>query len=196
MNEPKIPAEDGHSQPQSEQDNQATSSNPVTTDSGASESSQKQESSPHSKPCSICHRPRNVLVRCQIDESRKWNFVCTAKCWQEVSGGKEDGDKDHPLYRYGGMWKNKHEYVSAKIKGKAKNDNKDYWNGTPGPHRGPAWKSKRTKSKKDQGKGKVAIGKDDGGSDVEVSELSDEDGYGHERKDDLSHVQVKDLDGR
>lgn len=25
-----------------------------------------------------------------------------------------DGDPDHPLYRYGGMWKNKHEAVSAK----------------------------------------------------------------------------------
>lgn len=33
------------------------------------------------------------------------------------------------------MWKNKHEAVSAKIKGKAKEKNKGLWNGTPGPHR-------------------------------------------------------------
>lgn len=25
-----------------------------------------------------------------------------------------DGDSEHPHYRYGGMWKNKHEAVSAK----------------------------------------------------------------------------------
>lgn len=35
-----------------------------------------------------------------------------------------DGDETHPLYRYGGMWKNKHEGVSAKIKGRAKVRNK------------------------------------------------------------------------
>ncbi|ESZ91932.1 hypothetical protein SBOR_7677 [Sclerotinia borealis F-4128] len=76
--------------------------------------------SPHSKPCTICHTPRDVLIRCQIDETKKWHFVCTGKCWKNVSGGEVDGDGIHPEYRYGGMWKNKHEAVSAKIKGKAK----------------------------------------------------------------------------
>ncbi|KAG4033219.1 hypothetical protein MFRU_005g02320 [Monilinia fructicola] len=80
--------------------------------------------SPHSKPCTICHTPRDVLVRCQIDETKKWHFVCTGKCWKDVSGGKVDGDGRHPEYRYGGMWKNKHEAVSAKIKGKAKDRNR------------------------------------------------------------------------
>lgn len=72
-----------------------------------------------SKPCSICHGPRNVLIRCQIDATQKWHFVCTGKCWNEVSGGKVDGP-GYPNYRYGGMWKNKHAGASAKIKGKAK----------------------------------------------------------------------------
>ncbi|PQE32660.1 hypothetical protein CJF32_00004175 [Rutstroemia sp. NJR-2017a WRK4] len=76
--------------------------------------------SPHAKPCSLCHTSRDVLIRCQIDESQKWHFVCTGKCWTRVSGGKVDGDAAHPRYRYGGMWKNKHEAVSAKIKGRAK----------------------------------------------------------------------------
>lgn len=90
---------------------------------------------PHSKPCTLCNRPRDVLIRCQINETRKWHFVCTGKCWQQVSGGSADGDREHPLYRYAGVWKNKHEAVSAKIKGKAKEKNKGLWNGTPGPHR-------------------------------------------------------------
>lgn len=68
------------------------------------------------KPCTICSTPRDVLVRCQIDETNKWHFVCPGKCWKEVSGGVIDGDKseEHQYYRYGGMWKNKHEAVSAK----------------------------------------------------------------------------------
>ncbi|KAF8853207.1 hypothetical protein BDZ45DRAFT_563221, partial [Acephala macrosclerotiorum] len=86
---------------------------------------QDPEPSPHSKQCSLCHRRRDVLIRCQIDETRKWHFVCTGKCWQQVSGGKADGDAEHRDYKYGEMWKNKHEYVSAKIKGKAKNENKN-----------------------------------------------------------------------
>lgn len=77
-----------------------------------------------SKPCSICQRPRNVLIRCQIDATQKWHFVCTGKCWNEVSGGKVDGP-GFPNYRYGGMWKNKHAGASAKIKGKAKAVNRE-----------------------------------------------------------------------
>jgi hypothetical protein len=59
------------------------------------------------------------LIRCQIDESRKWHFVCTGKCWKEVSGGEIDGPSK-PNYRYGGMWKNKHALVSAKKPKKTK----------------------------------------------------------------------------
>ena len=73
-----------------------------------------------SKPCTICSTPRDVLVRCQIDDTGKWHFVCPGKCWKDVSGGSIDGDAQHPYYRYGGMWKNKHEAVSAKKKKKGK----------------------------------------------------------------------------
>ena len=66
------------------------------------------------KPCTLCEQPRHVLVRCQIDETRRWHFVCPGSCWKRVSGGVIDGDDKHKLYRYGGMWKNKHEAVSAK----------------------------------------------------------------------------------
>ena len=70
----------------------------------------------HRKPCTLCQKPRDVLVRCQIDESGRWHFVCPGLCWQRVSGGEIDGDgaEVHQWYRYGGMWKNKHEAVSAK----------------------------------------------------------------------------------
>jgi hypothetical protein len=76
----------------------------------------KRDKADHSKPCSLCATRRDVLIRCQIDESGKWNFVCTGKCWKDVSGGVVDGDgaEEHKFYRYGGMWKNKHEAVSAK----------------------------------------------------------------------------------
>ncbi|OJD34633.1 uncharacterized protein BKCO1_2100094 [Diplodia corticola] len=70
--------------------------------------------SSHSKPCSHCGVLRDVLVRCQIDESRAWVFICPGKCWRQLSGGRVDGDAGHPNYRYGGMWKNKHDAVSAK----------------------------------------------------------------------------------
>lgn len=77
--------------------------------------------SPHSKPCALCSKPRDVLIRCQIDSSGKWHLICTGACWRRVSGGVVDGDgaAEHSFYRYGGMWKNKHEAVSARIKGKA-----------------------------------------------------------------------------
>jgi hypothetical protein len=63
-----------------------------------------------------------VLVRCQIDESGQWHFVCPGACWKRVSGGVIDGDgsDERHWYRYGGMWKNKHDAVSAK-KPRAKN---------------------------------------------------------------------------
>ncbi|MCJ1311655.1 hypothetical protein MMC25_005328 [Agyrium rufum] len=74
--------------------------------------------SPYSKPCTICHRPRDVLVRCRIDESQQWHFVCPGRCWKSVSGGEIDGVPETPFYQYGGMWKNKHDAVSARKKKK------------------------------------------------------------------------------
>lgn len=82
---------------------------------------QKRSKSPstYRKPCDLCHAPNDVLVRCSIDDTSTWYFVCTKICWKKVSGGAIDGGPDHPYYRYGGMWKNKHANVSAK-KPKAK----------------------------------------------------------------------------
>ncbi|KAK5725166.1 hypothetical protein LTR17_013202 [Elasticomyces elasticus] len=85
----------------------------------------QNETRDYRKPCTLCKTPRDVLIRCQIDESGVWNFVCTGACWKQVSGGVVDGDgaPEHKWYRYGGMWKNKHEAVSAK-KPKAKKGGK------------------------------------------------------------------------
>ena len=76
----------------------------------------KRSKSPsaYRKPCDLCHTPNDVLVRCTIDDTSVWFFVCTKSCWRKVSGGEIDGNPDHPYYRYGGMWKNKHAGVSAK----------------------------------------------------------------------------------
>lgn len=64
----------------------------------------KRSSSPsaYRKPCSICEKPRDVLVRCRIDDTMQWNFVCPGSCWREVSGGVVDGTEDKPNYVYGG----------------------------------------------------------------------------------------------
>lgn len=56
------------------------------------------------KPCNLCGRDRDLLIRCQIDTSLNWFMVC-GKCWKDVSGGVADGDAAHPHYRYGGLWK-------------------------------------------------------------------------------------------
>ena len=135
-------------------------------------SSQPKEPSPFSKPCSLCERRRDVLIRCKIDESKKWKFICPGKCWQSVTGGFTGASEQYPHYVYGGTWKNKHAYVSGKIKGKAKEENKNQWNGTPGPHRMRGNRAKKV-SKSDMGQSRIGIGADDGGSDIEVSELSD-----------------------
>jgi len=76
----------------------------------------KRNTSPsaYSKPCHLCRVPSDVLVRCQIDSSLQWYFVCTKQCWKDVSGGVVEGDAAHLFYKYGGMWKNKHAGVSAK----------------------------------------------------------------------------------
>ena len=77
--------------------------------------------SAYNKPCTICQTPRDVLVRCRVDESQTWHFVCPGKCWRNASGGQIDG-LDRPYYQYGGMWKNKHAGVNAK-KPKARSKN-------------------------------------------------------------------------
>lgn len=74
----------------------------------------------HRKACTLCEKRRDVLVRCQIDPSERWHFVCPGSCWKGVSGGVIDGTEQHSYYRYGGMWKNKHEAVSAKKPKRAK----------------------------------------------------------------------------
>lgn len=74
----------------------------------------------HRKPCTICSTPRDVLIRCQIDSTSTWHFVCPGSCWGAVSGGVVDGDAEHPYYRYGGTWKNKAADVSAKKPRKGK----------------------------------------------------------------------------
>ena len=63
-------------------------------------------STPGQKPCTLCAKPTNLLVRCQTDASRKWEMVC-GSCWKTVSGGVPDGDASHPFYTYGGLWKNR-----------------------------------------------------------------------------------------
>lgn len=58
------------------------------------------------KSCDICDRAVDLLVRCTVDSTQRWNMVC-GKCWKDVSGGVADGDLLHPHYKYGGLWKNR-----------------------------------------------------------------------------------------
>lgn len=58
------------------------------------------------KPCDICTKSVDLLIRCTTDSSETWRMVC-GQCWKGVSGGVVDGDADHPYYRYGGLWKNR-----------------------------------------------------------------------------------------
>ncbi|KAK0247986.1 hypothetical protein LTS09_016872 [Friedmanniomyces endolithicus] len=85
----------------------------------------------HSKPCTLCHTPRDVLIRCQIDSTGVWHFVCPGACWKRVSGGVVDGDggNEHKWYRYGGMWKNKHEAMRKPKARKAKGEVKEVGEG-------------------------------------------------------------------
>ncbi|KAF2828603.1 hypothetical protein CC86DRAFT_319541 [Ophiobolus disseminans] len=83
-----------------------------------------------SKSCTLCSTSRPVLVRCQIDESQKWHFVCPGACWKKVSGGVEDAkglEGEFPWYRYGGMWKDRSADgpVSAKKPRKVKERQKE-----------------------------------------------------------------------
>ena len=59
------------------------------------------------KQCDMCGKSVNLLVRCMYEEGQTdWKMVC-GSCWNVCSGGVVDGDKDHPHYRYGGLWKNR-----------------------------------------------------------------------------------------
>jgi hypothetical protein len=58
------------------------------------------------KPCTLCSIPRTILIRCQVDSTQTWHFVCPGACWKKVSGGVEDAkglEGEFPWYRYGGM---------------------------------------------------------------------------------------------
>mmetsp|Transcript_24894 Transcript_24894/g.73615 ORF Transcript_24894/g.73615 Transcript_24894/m.73615 type:complete len:144 (-) Transcript_24894:272-703(-) len=57
------------------------------------------------KECDLCNSMKDLLIRCQIDQTKKWFMVC-GKCWKGVSGGEVDGNDAHPHYKYGGIWKN------------------------------------------------------------------------------------------
>lgn len=165
MNDHDVPINLGNTQPQPQPEAEELKS--------PSSSKAKPEPSKHSKPCTLCSQPRDGLIRCQIDSTKKWNFICPGKCWKEVSGGTPDGDERHPLYRYGGMWKNKHEYVSAKIKGVAKRENRERVGGMKGSHGGKG-REKRFKSEKDlpgvKGRGGVVEGVDDGVFNEQIDE--------------------------
>ena len=58
------------------------------------------------KPCHLCNQGVDLLIRCQIDESKAWRMVC-GKCWPSISGGVADGTLEFPHYRYGGLWKSR-----------------------------------------------------------------------------------------
>lgn len=62
------------------------------------------------KPCSLCDKAVDLLVRCKIDDTKNWHMLC-GRCWREASGGVPDGDAEHPHYRYGGLWKNRSAQV-------------------------------------------------------------------------------------
>ena len=67
------------------------------------------------KKCDLCCSASvDLLVRCRVDATRDWKMVCGG-CWRGVSGGVPDGDRNHPLYTYGGLWKNLHAGLDAAV---------------------------------------------------------------------------------
>lgn len=87
----------------------ASNKKPLTAKQAA-----KVDPSTSTKICDQCGKPSDVLIRCQKDDTQKWFLLCPGKCWKEASGGKVDGTKDTPWYRYGGVWKNKKAAASGK----------------------------------------------------------------------------------
>ena len=63
-----------------------------------------------SKQCDLCQKDVDLLIRCKHHMTptpgKVWSMVC-GKCWKDCSGGVTDGDINHPLYKYGGLWKNR-----------------------------------------------------------------------------------------
>eukprot|EP00928_Gymnodinium_smaydae_P088543 TRINITY_DN72613_c0_g1_i1.p1 TRINITY_DN72613_c0_g1~~TRINITY_DN72613_c0_g1_i1.p1 ORF type:complete len:296 (-),score=57.29 TRINITY_DN72613_c0_g1_i1:230-1117(-) len=77
----------------------------------------QEQAATKQKPCDMCDRMVDLLIRCTYDDSLQWRMVC-GRCWKKASGGMPDGDADHPNYRYGGLWKNRSAQVSTpKFKG-------------------------------------------------------------------------------
>lgn len=66
------------------------------------------------KPCDLCTRQVDLLIRCTTDESKQYNMVC-GRCWPSVSGGVPDGSPDFPYYNYGGLWKNRNAPLRKKV---------------------------------------------------------------------------------
>lgn len=66
------------------------------------------------KPCDLCKREVDLLIRCTIDESQYFKMVC-GKCWPDVSGGVPDGSLNHPHYTYGGLWKNRNANLKKRV---------------------------------------------------------------------------------
>ena len=84
----------------------------TTTDSGESSTSQG------SKSCSQCGQRVDLLIRCQhAGSDGDWVMLC-GKCWKMASGGVVDGDAEHALYRYGGLWKNRKPDSKARAGGR------------------------------------------------------------------------------
>ena len=80
--------------------------------------SSKSGASRGSKPCSQCGRLVDLLIRCQhAGSDKKWVMLC-GKCWKIASGGVVDGDAEHALYRFGGLWKNRNPDSRAQIGGR------------------------------------------------------------------------------
>jgi hypothetical protein len=67
------------------------------------------------KPCDLCGKQVDLLIRCTVDETQQFKMVC-GKCWPGVSGGVPDGvSATHPHYRYGGLWKNRNANLKKKV---------------------------------------------------------------------------------
>jgi len=70
--------------------------------------------SQYRKPCDMCTKNVDLLIRCITDETLQYKMVC-GKCWKDVSGGVVDGDVKHPYYKYGGLWKNRYANLKKRI---------------------------------------------------------------------------------
>ena len=81
----------------------------------SSDNEDGSDASDGSKACDVCDKRVDLLVRCQVDSTKRWKMAC-GKCWKVASGGVPDGDADHPHYRYGGLWKNRRAASDAGVR--------------------------------------------------------------------------------